>query len=159
MGSVKVLLNQKVEKLGDIGDIVNVRLGYARNYLLPNGLATLPSIGELKRIEKRRAILEKQYQEEKSKAEEIAKKITELGQVEIIAEAGEAGKLFGSITTKDIVETLKKEAGVEIPRKQILLRRSISEVGEYNIKIKLHTEVQPEIKLVVKPEENKDKKD
>lgn len=156
MTKVKVLLNEKVEKLGDIGEIVEVKAGYARNYLLPQVQATIPSAGELKRIQKKKELLEKEHQQEKAKAEDIVRKLSELptpNTLQISAKAGEAGKLFGAITTKDIAEKINKELRIEITRKQILLRRSISEVGEYDIKLKLHTEVTSEIKLVIKGEQ------
>ena len=153
MPNVKLLLNEKIDKLGEIGEIVSVKPGYARNYLLPNNLATIPTVGEIKRIQKKKALLEKLYQEEKGKAEELAKLINDLTQLVIIGNAGEAGKLFGSITAKDIAEKLKEELEVEIPRKQILLKRSITDLGEYEIKLKLHNEVTAQIKLVVKREE------
>ena len=153
MPNVKLLLNEKIDKLGEIGEIVSVKPGYARNYLLPRNLATIPTVGEVKRIQKKKALLEKLYQEEKAKAEELAKLINDLTQLVIIGNAGEAGKLFGSITAKDIAEKLKEELEVEIPRKQILLKRSITDLGEYEIKVRLHNEVTAQIKLVVKKEE------
>lgn len=153
MPNIKVLLNEKVEKLGEIGDIVLVKPGYARNYLLPKGIAAIPSIGEVKRIQKRKELLEKQYKEEKSKAEEIANKINTLGEIIIVRKAGKAGKLFGTITTKDIVEKIAEATDIELQKKQVLLKRSIGELGEYNIKLKLHTEVTSEIKVIVKAEE------
>lgn len=153
MPNIKVLLSQKVENLGDIGEIVSVRAGYARNFLLPKGVASLPTIGELKRLEKKRAILEAEYKKEKTSAELVAKKIEEISDIEIFAKAGEAGKLFGSVTTKEIVEKIEDKSGIKIPRKQLLLRRSITELGEYNIPIKLHSEVTTQIKIIVKAEE------
>ncbi len=153
MPNVRVLLNEKIEKLGEIGEIVSVKPGYARNYLLPRGFATIPTVGEIKRIKKRKELLEKQYQEEKAQAESIAKKLSDLGKIEIIAKAGEAGKLFGSITPKDIVERINSEASTKITRKQVILKKSINEIGEFDIKLKLHNEVTAHIKLVVKGEE------
>ena len=153
MPNVKVLLSQKVENLGDIGEIVSVKAGYARNHLLPKGVASLPTIGELKRLEKKRAILEAEYQKEKTGAELVAKKIEEIGDIEIFTKAGEAGKLFGSITTKEIVAKIEDKSGIKVPRKQLLLKRSIAELGEYDIKIKLHPAVTIQIKVIVKAEE------
>jgi large subunit ribosomal protein L9 len=153
MPNVKLLLNEKVHKLGEVGEIVSVKPGYARNFLIPQGLATIPTPGEVKRIQKKKALLEKQYQEEKQQAEELAKKISDLGKITIIAKAGEAGKLFGRITAKEIVEKLKDEADIEILKKQVLLKKPISEIGEHQIKFKLHSEVSSEVKLVIKNEE------
>ncbi len=153
MPNIKVLLNDNVEKLGQIGEIVSVKPGYARNYLLPEGLAAIPTVGEIRRIQKKKELLEKQYQEEKVQAEEVLKKLNNHGDFVILVKAGEAGKLFGAITAKDIVERVNSEAGVDITRKQVQLKRAIGEVGEYSIKLKLHNEVSAEVKFVVKKEE------
>ena len=153
MPNVKLLLKEKVEKLGEIGEVVSVKPGYARNFLLPNNLAAIPTLGEIKRIQKKKELLEKQYQEEKARAEEIAKQLSKVAQIEMNAEAGEAGKLFGRITAKDIAEKLNDKLGIEINKKSILLKKPIGELGEFDVKIKLHNEVTVEIKLVVKKTE------
>lgn len=156
MPNVQILLKDNVEDLGRIGDIVSVKPGYARNYLLPKGFATLPTIGEIRQVEKKKALLEKDYQEAKVKAEELVTKLNEFGAFEIIAKAGDSGKLFGSITTKDIAEKLNEKLsveGVKIERKQIQLKKAIHEIGQYTIKLKLHNEVHPEVTLEVKAEE------
>lgn len=153
MPNIKLLLKEKVEKLGEIGEVVSVKPGYARNFLLPNNLAAIPTPGEIKRIQKKKELLEKQYQEEKVQAEGIAKKLSEAARIEMNAEAGEAGKLFGRITAKDIAERLNSQLGIEINKKSILLKKAISELGEFDIKIKLHNEVTAEIKLIVKKTE------
>jgi len=152
MTNVKVLLKEKVEKVGDIGEIVSVKAGHARNYLLPEGLALVPTVGEIKRIQKKKALLEKMHQDEKLKAEEIVKRLNQIAELVIFAKAGEAGKLFGKITTKDIAEKINNELGIEISKKQILLKRSIGELGEFDIKLKLHSEVSANIKVVIKKE-------
>ena len=153
MPNIKLLLKEKVEKLGEIGEVVSVKPGYARNFLLPNDLAAIPTPGEIKRIQKKKELLEKQYQEEKAQAEEVLKRLSEVSQITMNAEAGEAGKLFGRITAKDITEKINDKLGIDINRKQLLLKKPISELGEFDIKIKLHNEVTAEIKLVVKKTE------
>ena len=153
MPNVKLLLKDNVEELGNIGDIVSVKPGYARNYLLPNGFATLPTPGEVKQIEKKKALLQKQFEEEKAQAEEVSKKLSDIGKIEFSAEAGEAGKLFGRITAKDIVEKIKSEHDIKIDRKQIQLKKSIGELGEFDINIKLHADVMGQIKVIVKQSE------
>lgn len=153
MPNVKVLLNENIKELGEVGEVVAVKPGYARNFLLPQGLATIPTLGEIKRIQKKKELLEKQYQDEKAKAEDVAKKLEAIKQITISAKSGEAGKLFGRITVKDIVEKINSEAGTEIEKKQLLLKRSISDLGEYDLKLKLHNEISVEIKLIVKSEE------
>ena len=153
MPNVKVLLTDKVEKLGEIGEVVSVKPGYARNFLLPEGLATIPTAGEIRRIKKKKELLEKEYQEEKAQAEELGKKISALGDLEILAKAGEAGKLFGSITPKDITDKLNSLIEGKIQRKQVSLKRSINDLGTHPIKVKLHQEVTVEVKVVVKSED------
>lgn len=153
MPNVKVLLNEKIDKLGEVGDVVIVRPGYARNYLLPQGLATIPTSGEVKRIQRKKELIEKHYQDEKVQAQGIADKINAIGKIVMLAKAGEAGKLFGRVTIKEITEKINAEAGTEITKKEVLLKRSISELGEYDIKIKLHNEVEAHVKVVIKSEE------
>ena len=154
MPNLKVLLKEKVEKLGDIGEIVSVKPGYARNFLLPQGLAALPTLGEIKRIQKKKELLEKHYQEEKEKAQSTSEKLNEAGEIIIFAKAGKAGKLFGTVTAKDIAEKINKELSTEIQRKQVLLKRPIGEIGEYRVNIKLYTDVTAEVKIVIKNEES-----
>ncbi len=153
MPNVKLLLKEKVEKLGEIGQIVSVKPGYARNYLLPFDLAAIPTPGEIKRIQKKKELLEKQYQEEKAQAEQIAKQFEGVPQIEMYSEAGEAGKLFGRVTAKDVTEHINNKLGTSINKKQVLLKKPISDLGEYEIKIKLHNEITTQIKLVVKKAE------
>lgn len=153
MPNVKVILNEKVEKLGEVGEVVAVKPGYARNFLLPRGLASMPTIGAVKRLQKKKELLEKQYKDEKLQAQDIAKKLSELEKIVIFAKAGEAGKLFGKVTTKEITEKINAEAGADINRKQVLLKRAISDVGEHEVKLKLHNEVETKIIVVVKKEE------
>lgn len=153
MTNIKVLLKEKVEKVGDIGEIVSVKAGYARNYLLPRDFASVPTVGEIRRIQKKKALLEKMYQDEKLKAEELVKKLSGITEFVFFAKAGEAGKLFGKITTKDIADKINQELGIEIQRKQILLKRPIGELGEFEVKLKLHSEVSANIKVVIRKEE------
>ena len=154
MPNVQVLLKDNVEKLGDIGEIVTVKPGYARNYLLPQGLATIPTIGEIRSVEKRKAEIIKKYQEAKLVSEQVSKKILELGTIEIKVKAGESGKLFGSITAKEVAEILNEKLGGElkVERKQINVKRGIHEIGQHPVKIKLHPEVIVEIEVLVSPE-------
>ena len=153
MPNVKLLLKEKVETLGELGQIVSVKPGYARNFLLPKGIAVIPTLGEIKSIEKKKKLLEEQYNQEKLQAEEIAKKLSKAGEIVIYATCGEAGKLFGRITAKDITEKINSELSTNIERKQLLLKHSINDMGEYEIKIKLHAEVTSQIKIVIKKEE------
>ena len=153
MSNVKLLLKEKVKNLGDIGDVVSVKPGYARNFLLPNKLAALPTPGEMKSIKKKKELLEQKYKEEKEIAEIIAKKITDYGELVIYSASGDAGKLFGRVTAKDITEKINTEVNLNIERKQLQLRHSIAEVGEYEVNIKLHSEITATVKVVVKKQE------
>ena len=139
MANTTILLREDVDALGGRGEIVKVKAGYARNYLLPHGLATLATKGNVKQIEQERAALLKRASEEKATAE-LQKE--QMGVIELAFErkAGEGGTLFGSITSMDIAEALQAK-GYEIDRKKISLRHPIKETGEYTVNVKLHREV------------------
>jgi large subunit ribosomal protein L9 len=139
MANTTILLREDVDALGGRGEIVKVKAGYARNYLLPQGLATLATKGNVKQIEQERAALLKKAAEDKATAE-LQKE--QMGVIELAFErkAGEGGTLFGSITSMDIAEALQAK-GYEIDRKKIALRHPIKETGEYTVNVKLHREV------------------
>ena len=139
MANTTILLREDVDALGGRGEIVKVKAGYARNYLLPQGLATLATKGNVKQIEQERTALLKKASEEKATAE-LQKE--QMGVIELAFErkAGEGGTLFGSITSMDIAEALQAK-GYEIDRKRIALRHPIKETGEYTVNVKLHREV------------------
>jgi large subunit ribosomal protein L9 len=139
MANTTILLREDVDALGGRGEIVKVKAGYARNYLLPQGLATLATKGNVKQIEQERAALLKRVSEEKATAE-LQKE--QMGVIELAFErkAGEGGTLFGSITSMDIAEALQAK-GYEIDRRKIALRQPIKETGEYTVNVKLHREV------------------
>lgn len=139
MANTTILLREDVDALGGRGEIVRVRAGYARNYLLPHGLATLATKGNVKQIEQERSALLKRASEEKATAE-LQKE--QMGVIELAFErkAGEGGTLFGSITSMDIAEALQAK-GYEIDRRKIALRQPIKETGEYTVNVKLHREV------------------
>ncbi|RUM31715.1 MAG: 50S ribosomal protein L9 [Aquifex sp.] len=148
---MKVVLVKDVEGLGFFGDIVNVKDGYAMNYLIPRGLALPATEGNIKHIQTILAQKERKLLREKKKAEETAKKL-EGAVVEVKKPAGEGGKLFGSVTANDIVNALK-EKGIEIERKNVVFYHPIKEVGVFPVKIRLHKDVAVDIKVDVKPEE------
>lgn len=139
MANTTILLREDVDALGGRGEIVKVKAGYARNYLLPQGLATLATKGNVKQIEQEREALLKKAAEEKATAE-LQKE--QMGVIELAFErkAGEGGTLFGSITSMDIAEALQAK-GYEIDRRRIALRQPIKETGEYTVNVKLHREV------------------
>ncbi len=146
---MEVILLDKIAKLGGLGDKVSVKSGYARNYLLPKGKAVFASAANVEHFEARRADLEKQLAEALSAAEAQAAKIVALAEVTIASTAGEEGKLFGSIGTKDIADAIT-EAGVEVVKAQVRMPLgSIRETGEFDIVIHLHNDVDASIKVIV----------
>ena len=148
---MQVILKNQLENLGNAGDVVNVKPGYARNYLIPQGLAYEATDSNVKRIERERAQISKRAAEDLNGARERARAFEGLS-VTFNARAGEEGKLFGSITTGDIAEKLA-EQGVEIDRKQIQLDEPIKALGVFSVPIRLHAEVRPELKVwVIKDE-------
>jgi large subunit ribosomal protein L9 len=150
MANTTILLREDVDALGGRGEIVKVKAGYARNYLLPQGLATLATKGNVKQIEQERAALLKRAAEEKATAE-LQKDQMGVIQLAFERKAGEGGTLFGSITSMDIAEALQAK-GYEIDRKRIVLRQPIKETGEYTVGVKLHREVTLQVPVTVTPE-------
>lgn len=139
-----VILLETVENLGGIGDLVKVKPGYGRNYLLPQGKAALATRANMKAIEARRAELEKAAAEEMKKATDRAKTLNGV-EVVVKANAGSEGKLFGSVGPIDIAEALA-EIQVEVERAEIRMPDGpIGELGEYPIGVHLHSEVDAEI--------------
>ena len=150
---MQVILLESVENLGGIGDLVKVKPGYGRNYLLPQGKAALATPENIKAIEARRAELEKVAAEELSKAKDRAKAFEGL-EIVIHANAGSEGKLFGSVGPIDIVEALSA-VQVEAERSEIRMPEGpIQELGEYPIGIHLHSEVNAEVLVKVVGEES-----
>lgn len=139
MAHTTVLLREEIDNLGGRGDIVKVKAGFARNYLLPRGHATLATKGNVKQIEQERTALLKKAAIEKATAEAQHEQMEGLA-LSFERKAGEQGTLFGSVTSMDIAEALKAK-GYEVDRRRIVLRDPIKETGEYTVKVKLHREV------------------
>jgi large subunit ribosomal protein L9 len=150
MAYMEVLLREDVDHLGHRGQVVRVRSGYGRNYLLPQGLAIEATPGNKRQITEQRRVLEKRETRERATAEGQADKLNGL---ELVFErrAGEHGILYGSVTSMDIAAALK-EHGYEIERRRISLREAIKEIGEYDVAIKLHREVNPTVRVLVRKE-------
>jgi large subunit ribosomal protein L9 len=148
---MQVILRERLENLGNAGDVVSVKPGYARNYLVPKGLAYEATDANLKRIGREREQAVRREAEAVGAARESAKAIEGLS-VTFTARAGEEGKLFGSITSSDIAEKLA-EQGVEIDRRQIQLDEPIKALGVFTVPVRLHSEVRPELKVWVVKEE------
>ena len=146
---MQVILKKDVQNLGEAGELVNVKDGYARNFLIPKNFAEIATEGALKNREQNLARIqakqEKLHQEALAKASEIEK----LGQIELSARAGESGKLFGTITTKKLCEELKEKANIEVDRKTGSLNAPINKIGEFTMLIKLTSKVKTELKVVV----------
>jgi len=128
--------------------VVNVSDGYARNYLLPKGLAAMATEKALKQMEKRAAANADKREQEKKQAQELAEKL-EANPLTIKADAGEEGKLFGSVTAADVALELKSTAGVEIDKRKINLNEHIKTLGEFSATLKLHRDVNAHLKIIV----------
>ncbi len=136
---MQIILLEKVSKLGQIGDIVNVKDGFARNYLLPQKKALRANPKNIKIFEERKEKLEINNLEQKKDADKISKKMGDLSVV-IIRQASESGQLYGSVTSRDIAKSIS-EVGYETNRKQIILNNTIKQIGIYKIEVALHPEV------------------
>jgi len=149
---LKVILKQYQEKLGDIGDIVEVKAGYANNYLIPQEIAVIATKGNINQMElvKKAAI-----KVESKNIEEASKTAEGLGDIilNFIVKTGEEGKLYGSITNKDLAAKIMEDKKIEIDRKKIDLPEHIKELGEYDVDIKLYKEVKATIKVIVEPDD------
>ena len=143
-----VILLEKIANLGNLGDKVNVKGGYARNFLLPQGKATAATAANVEAFEARRAELEKQAAGKKAEADARAAKLADLT-VTIAANSGDEGKLFGSIGTRDIAEAVSA-AGVELDKSEVRLPNgALRNTGEYDVEVHLHTDVEATVKIVV----------
>lgn len=147
MANTTVLLREDVDNLGGRGEIVKVKAGYARNYLLPRGIATIATKGNIKQVESERAALLKKEAAEKSTAEMQAEQIKNIV-LTFERRSGEHGILYGSVTTIDIAEALQAK-GYQIDRKRLTLSDTIKELGDYTVKVKLHRDVTIELPVEV----------
>ena len=148
---MKVILNKDVKGTGKAGDVVNVSDGYARNMLIPRGLATEATAGNIRQLEKQKALAAEKKAEEKAEAEKLAHDIKEIS-VTIKTKAGDGGKIFGSITSKDIAEALKEQHDIEIDKKKIQLASPIKHTGDMTVDIKLYSEVNTGLKVIIEAE-------
>jgi len=143
---MKIILKENIEKIGQVGDVVEVSNGFGRNFLIPQGKAISFTTGNFRQIE----YLKKQETEKKegqlSEAKELAEKINNIS-LEIKVKAGEEGKLFGSVTSKDIVKTLFEEHGIELDKKKLNLKESLKKLGIHTIPINLYKDITPQIKV------------
>jgi len=150
---MQIILKKDVQNLGEAGDIINVKDGYARNFLLPQKVAEIATKGALENREKNIARIKAQQEKLNAEAQEKAQKLEESGVLELSAKAGESGKLFGTITTKKLAEELVAKTGIEVDRKSITLNAPINKIGEFKMLIKLTSKVKCEIPVTVKASE------
>ncbi len=148
---MKIILKQDVPNLGKEGDIEEVADGYARNYLIPQRLAVKATPGALKDFEHRQKVQAKKHERMKKRAEAMARRLT-AQTLTFEVKVGETGQLYGSITNADIAEALEEEIGEEIDRRDIPLPDPIREVGEHFVPVHLTEDVEPQVRVVVKPE-------
>jgi large subunit ribosomal protein L9 len=150
---MNIILMQDFESLGFEGDIVDVSRGYARNYLVPKGIAVEATNANKKALELRKEKIITKRMKDKEDAERAKEKISQVT-VTLKAKTGEEGKLYGSVTSRDIAQSLEKQ-GIEVDRRKIIIEDAIRSMGEFEVLIKLHPEVVARIKVIVEKEEEK----
>ncbi len=148
---MNVILREEVDNLGNAGDVVNVKPGYARNFLLPRGLAVRADQRNVKAFEHQKRALEARRTKLEAVAKEAAKGVEKIGRVVVNRACGVDGKLFGSVSNKDVAEALA-EKGVTIDRRQVLLGGALKELGDFDIEIKLGQGVKATVKVSVEPD-------
>ena len=143
-----VILNRDVKGTGKAGDIVKVSDGYARNMLIPKGYAKEATEGNVRNLEKQKAIAAEKKAEERAAAQALAEKISAVS-VTIKTKAGEGGRIFGSITSKDISEALMEQHKLAVDKKKIQLDNPVKQTGELSVDVKLYPEVTSKLKITV----------
>jgi len=155
---MKVILKENVDKIGYVGDVVEVSRGYARNYLLARGLAIEYTSGNLKSIEH---LKQKEWEKRNREilgAQQLAEKINQIT-LTFQVKSGKDGKLFGSVTHKDITESLAENHQLEIDRKKIEHNEPLKKIGNYQVSVRLHKEVDAKLNIKIVPEEEAEKED
>lgn len=149
---MKLILKQAVENLGEVGQVVSVKPGYGRNYLIPHGLAYVASDANLARIEEEQAKAEERLKRDFLEARRRASQLEGMS-LSFTERAGEDGKLFGSVTAADIADKANAGLDFELDKKTVQLEEAIKSVGSAQVGIRLHPEVEIEIEVVVEPED------
>ncbi len=147
---MRVILKREVRGLGRPGEVKDVADGYAQNFLLPRGLATLATAGELKHLAQERGVAKAKKDRAHGDAEELAARIGAIALV-FRLKSGEQGKTFGSVTNKDIAETLKREHGIEVDRTKIVLAEPIKSLGAHTVEVRLLPDVRASLTVAVEP--------
>lgn len=149
---MKVILRKDVETLGKIGDIVNVKNGYARNFLIPRGYAYTATEGAIKALEIEKKRMAKKIEQDRARAEELSQELSKI-QLTFQMKVGEEGRLYGSVTPLMIAQKLQEEFNFNIDKRNILLDESIKSLGIFDVKIKLFQDINATIKVWVINEE------
>lgn len=145
---MKVILTQEVKSLGSKGAVVQVAEGYARNFLFPRALAVEASKGNMAMLEHEHTLEQTRKDKELQRAKEIAQKLQD-GAVTITAKSGEGGRLFGSVTNKEVAEEISRQFGLEVDKRKVEITEPIKTVGSFEAVLKLHAKVQVKIKIKV----------
>ena len=143
-----VILLKDIKGTGKAGEVVKVSDGYARNMLLPKGLAKEATEGNVRSLEKQKAIVAEKEAESREKAEKLSKQLGSIA-VNIKTKGGEGGRLFGSVTSKDISEALKEQHGIDLDKKKIILEAPIKETGEKSVTVKVYPEISAVLKVII----------
>lgn len=146
--AIKVILTED-SNAGQAGELVKVKLGYARNYLLPRGLAVMADVINIQKYEEQKAEIEKQAEDKRKKAEAIKDKLSDDAQITIKTKSGESGKLFGAITKEKIVEAIKRQLKIDVTKDNVKLSSPIKTIGEFSVKLDLGCKVETEISVRV----------
>ena len=145
---MKVILMEDVKGTGKKGDTINVAEGYGRNFLLPKGLAIEATPANIKELDRQKASVARHLADELAKASALKKTLDDIS-LELAVKTGEGGRLFGSITSKDIGEAIEKQHGLAVDKRKIELKAPIKSLGEYPVTIKLHPQVQATVSIKV----------
>ncbi|MDH4477349.1 MAG: 50S ribosomal protein L9 [Verrucomicrobiaceae bacterium] len=151
MATVQVILKEKIENLGSEADVVKVRRGFARNFLVPSGKAYEATKGNLRQIENLKKVRAEREATEIAEAQKIAARLKKL-KIKLTLATGQAGKAFGSITTIDIAKAVKDDSGIDLDRHAIQLDKPIKGTGTFDVPVKLHSEIECFLKVIVSAE-------
>jgi large subunit ribosomal protein L9 len=149
---MKVILQKPVDKLGVPGDVVDVADGYARNYLMPRGLAVRASKGGVKHVESLKRAHTTKVSQAQAEAQEVADRLT-ASPIKVGARVGEEGRLFGSVTAAEVAEEIERQTGVKVDRRDVRLEEPIRSVGVHQVTVHLFTDVDPSVPVEVEPAE------
>jgi large subunit ribosomal protein L9 len=144
---MKVILKEDVKSIGSMGQVVDVSDGFARNYLVPRGLAVEANVKNIRSLEHEKKVIQEKARKVKNSVQDLADRLANMTVV-IKTKAGEEGKLFGSVTTMDIAEQLKNQ-GIEIDKKKISLDEPIKRLGTYAVNLRLHSEITAQVNVQV----------